>query len=595
MDSSLKSKFTDVKKVEYDILNYVARLKLDPFCSSHVKTFDDRGMPPANVSIAVAKAMFNNFLASQVKECHLREVLDNALVKGSATISEGGATLVSNDGKTVNAPLNAGYFVPQGREDDRLPSWIADSVAFQMTDTVTKDVLGSKGQTIPVGEEKKLHMVEQSFDVDIPPEFSRVPLSNSRELYAFYKDPKIGSRNLVLAHAQMAHKWNNRQLRAVSKGAIPVELKEYVVVESGKEFLPMPSAVMQPGQVCTSEVGFYRYLERHRKLRGADNGGVSPLTSGYYFGSMSRALDQNLWLATDILEMLFKFERDTIIFTHGEVKSTIYAILHANNICVYVIRSGKVKSPYFTVLDPMTWRENRDVANAMFYMSKAIGEAAPTVTRNGLVGQDSDSFSTYMQDTFCAENGGIIRLTHAYLRDYMEKYVGHVYPSVHAHAGHIMLCSVPMSNTPITIAKLFARATLANKYKTAFPVRRVIFGVLDQFRPKVWTTGIKLISGASCEKQTDEIDVVDYGIQTKVLAELDIPPLVFKSTVIATVPVVDLPIIPPPLVHDEENWADDIDGEYDEDGREIKPENDVDEGEILDEPDEYEMTDNYDC
>lgn len=56
------------------------------------------------------------------------------------------------------------------------------------------------------------------------------------------------------------------------------------------------------------------------------------------------------------------------------------------------------------------------------------------------------------------------------------------------------MVSVPCNTAPLPLATHFARMCLANKYKTAFPVRRVPFGVVDKFCPEILRTGLKLVS-----------------------------------------------------------------------------------------------------
>jgi len=580
----------DIQKTTYDILNYVARVQQDPFCAGYLKKMDVRGMAPASVSFAVAKAQIDSFLNSQVKIVPLREVLDTALVKGSAVLSMGGATLIDSEKVETKATLSAGYFMPAGREADRLPSWIADASAFQLTDATEKTQLGVKGQTVVAGCETKLHMAEQSFDADVPAGFTNNPVKNATALFNLFKSKAPGqfNHNLELMHAQMASKWNLRSLRPVASGIVPPVLDDYIVVENGKRFLPTPSLALQPGKVCTEEIGFYKYLSQHRLIRGADK--ASTLTSGYYFGAMSRSLDQTLWMVTDILEFAHHMKRDSIVFSHGEVSQTIYAMLRANGMKVYVIRSTPVVSPFFKVVDPAKWIEEPDLANAIYYSTKATGESAPTVTRKGLVGMDKNQFESFFESFVTELTLGMIRLTHVYLRDYMESKLIYMLPSVHVHAGHAMLASVPLfEKAAYTMAGLFARATMANKYKTAFPVRRVTYSVQDPYRPQVLLAGIKIVSGAQTAGSKHDIDYEDFASQCVYFEELEPEPIDFVSTVIVVKPKIAVTVIPHPLVVVASDVSpDDDDGDEQSEEVEEKEENEPDEDE---DQDDFAMND----
>jgi len=580
----------EIQKTTYDILNYIARVQQDPFCAGYLKNWDVRGMAPASVSFAVAKSQIDLFLNSQVKIVPLREVLDAALVKGTAVLSMGGATLIDSEKVETKAVLSAGYFMPVGREADRLPSWIADASAFQLTDATEKTQLGMKGQTVVAGCEAKLHMAEQSFDADVPAGFTNNPVKNATALFNLFKNKASGqfNHNLELMHAQMATKWNLRSLRPVASGVVPPVLDDYIVVENGKKFLPTPSLALQPGKVCTEEVGFYKYLSHHRLIRGADK--ASALTSGYYFGAMSRSLDQTLWLATDILEFSRHMKRDSIVFSHGEVSQTIYAMLRANGMKVYVIRSTPVVSPFFTVVDPAKWTANPDLANAIFYSTKATGESAPTVTKKGLVGMDKSQFQSFFDSFVTDLTIGLIRLTHVYLRDYMESKLTYMLPSVHVHAGHAMMASVPIfEKASYTMAGLFARASMANKYKTAFPVRRVTYSVQDPYRPLVLLTGIKIVSGAQTAGNKHDINYEDFAAQCTFFEDLEPEPIDFVSTVISVKPAVVIKPIPHPLVVVAGDDIPDDDDENDDfEEKEEKIENEPDED---DEQDDFAMND----
>jgi hypothetical protein len=542
--------------IEYTLDNYIATVLAHPMCPPYVRDMPYTPAPKAAVDYKVAITHVKRHLEKTIRDAPLRDTLDMLIATTPVVISTGGLKYVHEE-KPVTVPLIAGFFAPDARKADILPSWVADAVAFQCTSTDAKLNPGVAGETVTPADEQTLQISEQSFTVTLPDVLGGNALINANSLYRFYKTPKINNKQnyaLEVAHSQMAGNWANRTTR-VARGNIPDYLRRLAIDNTIDAcVLPAPVQIMQPMKVCTNDTNFYRDLTNHRNVRGSDAKAGSALTAGYYLGAMSRSLDRTLWTAIDILQMMIILDRQDLVVVDKDLKLPVLAILAANDINVYVIRASKVHSKIFTCVDTTKWTSDNRLVNAVIYESKALGTEVPVYTKKGLSGVSETNFAD-MFTSFVPDKGNTqIRLTHVYLRDYHSKYLQHIWPSMHVHAGHVLFANRPLHNdAAITIPKLFARATLANKYKTAFPVRRVTYGVIDKYRHQVLQGGVKLLSGANVKEEV-KITFENFNEEVAELDTIEHPEVIFKSnqySAVEIVPVTNLVTQPETKVEED--------------------------------------------
>lgn len=509
------------------------------------------GVPAANVAFKVAYAVVLEATVKSAETCHPRDMLDEQLKVSSVVLSLGGATTVTEPPVTLG--VVAGFFLPSARASDALPGWISEAVSFQHT---TKDAVvraGTVGATMTIAQEKKLQLAQQTFVADVPSNFSGNAINNSLALYAMYKAPRLrNSHNysLPLAHSQIAQKWSDRSRREVIRPC--PQLLPYVTKDGDKTYLPMPVQCIQNNLVVTTSQ-FYAALRDHRDVRGSDAKHVSALTSGYYIGTMSRALDRVIWQATDIISTARLLKATTIIFERSDINTNVIATLVANGLKVIVLTTKNIVSSLFTTMDFLTAKLP---PASIHYASGYFTQSAPTVTKKGIVGQTAEEFQTMFKN-FTFEHPGVYRMTHLYLMDYHSEYIKYMLPSIHCHAGHVILCSVPIVTEPKTIVQHFARMTLSNKYKTAFAVRRAPFGVLDTSCPQVLREGLRL---ASCvvARKSEDLNYTNYEIaEVFKMRTFEAEPVEFHSSVVHEVQHVD-PKIDPSLVFAEQLATGDV-------------------------------------
>jgi len=500
----------------------------NPGCPSWAKKIDVTGAKKANVSYRVAL----NFVLLEIKKdlatCHLRETLEQVSRTSNVNVSTGGLQIVKPDKEIEEVPIKNGYFVPDGRDNAILPSWVSDAVGFQMTSVADKRAEGIKNNTVTPAIEKSLKMAEQSFDASIPSNFGCNPITNSKNLFAMYVRPKLNSGQnytLPLAHAQMSSTWSDHKLRGV-KGVPHARVKDYVFDDGkGNLSLPLPSMCLQPPGAVVSQ-NFYKVYDQHKKVRGSDKRGPGMLSAGYYLASMSRAMDRTLTTICNIVTILEIFKVSTVVFDSSDVNENVTSALYANNFQVFVLRTAKVQNKYYTCID---LRMDKYPANSLLYSENYFCDSGPTVSKKGVIGKTLESFNdTFQTFTTCPN----LMMTNIFLLDYHEKYEHFIVPSMSAHTGRVLLVNKKLS-IPTPVAKMFARATIANKYKTAFPVRRVPFFTQDPYCPNCLHSGIKLLIG------TGEDDFIEYeygDVAADDLRQTEFPDFVFESPTIKVVP-----------------------------------------------------------
>jgi len=528
---------------EWKLENYLVTVRKHLMCPNWARNcnIDTTGYEAASVTFVIAVAKVREALKTGLTECPLREVVDRAVSIGGVKLSVGGATCHSK-GETMNFKVAAGYFVPEGRIGDVMDNWVADAVAFQHTPLSKKDV-GVIDNAVTPKIEKSLHLAEQSFTVGLPQEWTTDAVMNSDGLLALFKTPKFLQQS-VLHGISMSEKWQVHGDREVIKAAPEVMAKTYTI--DNRIFVSMPCAVLQNSKVPVEEKSFYKDLAIHRSVRGADKNSRNRMSTGYYLGSMSRALDQQLWQSIDLLNAMQMCGKTNIYFPTKPNFNVVNTLL-ANEMKVHVFDMKNLGETKFKVYRQAPPKFN----NGLAYIAGFFGEQSPTINKkNLLIGQLHEEFVTEFK-AFMALDGLVF--THVYLRDYHFEYLEYLYPSVHAHAGHALLCNTTIHDgKAFDIRYLFARAAMANKYKTAFPVRRVTFATQDKFCPRLLKEE-GIVIGTIVEDS-------DYSAYGDVDAEADFhdafqaPAIAFTSKTIVSKPIASIIIIPtaPEIEADEE-------------------------------------------
>jgi len=567
MSTKTKVVFNDVEEVKvWELENYLATLRNSLMCPKWAKTckVDTSGFEPARVTYSQALAFVREALVVGLDSCPLREVLDRAASIGTVKLAMGGAT-VHTPKEVIELKSVAGYFVPEKRQVEVLDNWVADAVAFQQTPLSAKEV-GVIDSAVTPAIEKALNLEQQSFTVGVPKQWTTDAVENSDALIDMFKRPKLAYHSAKYASEMSAH-WAHHGQRVVVKS--DPRLDPFIYQSNdGKRVISIPNAVTQPNLVPVEEVSFYKTLHAHRLARGADGAGRSRLTSGYYIGSMSRALDQQLWQSIDLLAMCRFFSREEIYLLDRPNYNVVNTLI-ANRIDVNVYSQKSFGKTKFTVFRKAPPNYN----NGLVYVDGFFGVGQPIVDKKGKISGKLESEFDAEFEAFKQIDG--FAFTHVYLRNFLGKYMDYILPSVHVHAGHAIICNRMVHKETYTLKSLFARASMANKYKTSFAVRRVPFITQDRFRPK-FLVKEGIVLGLSVEDDNSEY-VEDPEFTHTYEDAYQAPPMMFASKNIVPVETAAITIIPLPDVIKK--------FVYDAD-KEVKVEDDHDVDEFADD-DEY--------
>jgi len=569
MSTKTKPVFDEVEEVEvWELGNYLATLRKSIMCPKWAKTYkiDTTGVTPARVTYSQALDFVRNALVVGLEDCPLREVLDRAVTIGTVKLAMGGAT-VHTPKEVIQLKSVAGYYVPENRQSHVLDNWVADAVSFQQT-PLSKKEIGVVDNAITPAIEKSLNLSQQSFTVGVPKQWTTEAIDNSDALIELFKRPKTAFQSVKYA-AEISSDWAVHGERVVVKAE--AKLDPFIYNSNGKRVISIPCATTQPNLVPTEEVGFYKTLTAHRAVRGADGVGRSRLTSGYYLGSMSRALDQQLWQSIDLLTLCKTFKRDNVYMLERPNYNVVNTLL-VNKIGVHVQSQKNLGKTKFNVFRKAPLKYN----NGLVYVDGFFGVIQPLVDKKGSVSGKLESEFDAEFEAFKQIDG--FACAHVYLRNYLSKYMEYILPSSHVHAGHVIICNRKVHDSVYTLKSLFARATMANKYKTAFPVRRVPFSTQDRFCPK-FLRDEGIVLGINVEDDNSEF-YEDEGTTATYEDAFNAPALNFASKTIvpvamAIVPVITLEAEVKTFVYDAQK---EVKVEFEEFGLQINDEDEPDEG-----------------
>jgi len=229
----------------------------------------------------------------------------------------------------------------------------------------------------------------------------------------------------------------------------------------------------------------WREVAMHRAFRGSDGKGLNAITGGYYLMSMSRAIDRLTWQTVDILSAMKLVTPEigrpaiTVANISEDFSRDVAASLLLNGYDIVVNQDTTL---------PLYVKREKEAAPGIYsgrrtnivYDTMKIGPS-PIVKK--LVVEwttNVESLITYIESLLARKDEYIFR--HVYLREELRPYEQYMLPSIHAHAGHVILTNRVVSPGGF-FDQMMDRVTKANFAKTYFPFTRVPFGQMDEFCP----------------------------------------------------------------------------------------------------------------
>lgn len=475
--------------VEWTLVDYVWAASLHPAAPKWLKKLHEDMEKDGKKPVSEAYKRLNKneaitHLASIYNGAeslsHPRFALQNLTVKSQVVLRPEQVTY-SHGGEVKEIPILGGAIVPNSEEMKK--AWTSDAVAYGATDCASS-VRGAFKTNITAPALKALAMLPDAYSFkNVPSEFTNNPVENATMLYNTYgskpgqdgsKQSPNGALYCIKHQAIIASTWEHAGEVRLEK--VPAALVPY----AKGNVLRVPDFAMPSTAVMKSDVGFYSALQSHRLIRGEDNGGLSPLTSGYYIASMPRPYDRVFWQTCDILAALYSLKRTRVVVKKGAIKAGVIEALAVNGIRVHVITDELMKQESHNVIYESVFSGKE--AETVHYKPAVFGASKPCVTKKKVItsSHTEGEFTSFWQAFL--KKSALPSITHVFLRSYMTKMSKNLMSSVHCHSGHVIASTIPF-RTALDVPEEFGRMFLANKFKTAFPYRRVPFVMADAARP----------------------------------------------------------------------------------------------------------------
>lgn len=456
-----------------EILGMVGR---SPFVSDmeRVKLAEYAAKPctKPNLPFSVLSRLYN---VIKVKEAdtasHLQDKFVTKVACGDAVITASGVVVHTPDGQTSFTP-SRGYMIKE--EDSKLvvQCHIADALAYMYT---------------PASDDKLKSMSIANNFANTNPKAATPLITQScpRPEQWVSSDAMANSRAQYLAlKTSTAIAGATKFMQSIYKSA-PYMDKAFrdIKLRGGKD-MTIPNLFLPPLLNLTDTDLAWRLLSVHRQVRAEDNSWVSPMTSGYYLGGFNRALDRVLWQLSDVLSVL-RSTTCTCVYFQVAINSIVATSLAANGYVVLVSTSN-VYTEALPLTDavvppgvyPYSIR-NPIPDKTLVVTGFSVDRPVVTTTEVKYPANQDMALKAFMK---CS---GTI-MTWAFLTPVITSSTCVLLPSMHAHAGHVVLYQSDKEALKTTsVTMLMNRFAVANIIKTWFPLSRVRFLELDVKRYKI--------------------------------------------------------------------------------------------------------------
>jgi len=264
-----------------------------------------------------------------------------------------------------------------------------------------------------------------------------------------------------------------------------------------KQTVKAPRVYTPPVKLCPSADFAYRALNLHRGVRGEDKKWLSPLTSGYYLGSMPRAIEDIWWRVADIVHVAKSIGAKILVLGASFGLYTARSVA-VNGYIVFYMASSSADDPteeekklQQTRLDEGIGTHipysNLDMvkvlAHAHLYVDVGI-KASHSFASKTIV--ETPEWKRHMQSLVSRSYPWMTwwGVTDIVLKEAAANKIG-VEFSVHAHSGHALFVrSIKqpvhwLDDAAYLGPRHYGRMVTANVYKTHFPYSRRRFYEVD--------------------------------------------------------------------------------------------------------------------
>jgi len=495
---------------------------------------------PANLAFG---AVYTRYRAIQrmeaQKEDHLRTRMAGIAAIADIGIKPTQVTYVVGD-EIITADIKRGFAVESGRDTDMIKSHISDAIAYMYTPNSKAGVkadMPNNFAKVPA----KAALPAMTVPIQVDPSLW-TNISENNVSYVMGKLTSVPAMNAAVRKMEMAYKSGNL-----------VKENPFEMTQQGnympKAFAPKVTATVKDCDLA------HRVLSTHRTARGQDSRWISSLTANYYYGCFNKAIDRVMWETSDVLSIARLTGVSSItVMGAAALKNATYISLAANTYPVYVQTQELVSSAIETVDGKVLPGVYRVGAHVPFAAGTLVVRAGPpnniTVSKTSVI--VSDMIYDSMNSFSCAQlPDGVHSMTWTFMHNRLNKYKVSYFPSMHAHAGHVLAYIGPSVLPEYDLSMLVHRFAVSNCFKTWYPLSRVRFMEYDL---KIY--GVKFpsfFSGFTLRMRAPLKDSrVDYfGAMdvSEVEASLKLEEMVLKfNTPIQDIPIASyVPAAPVPL------------------------------------------------
>lgn len=456
----------------------------DPLVRSSFSAY--AGTPHVGLDYSTAVSLFRAKTAGE-KAKGLHPVANIGLAASMAPIAvTPQAMSQTTNGVETVMPYNRGYFAPVETKLETVKAFISDMISYVYTPNTS----------IPTS------MVVPSNFASADPSIGLPVVHDVLKVSAEFKArDAIANSQLIFSEVStdMA-KWAATVSRAaaisqdlVSQGYTSALASRQVTI-AGRVLTP-PGMYVPNAKGCGDANVAYRVLERHRATRGVDKKWISPLGSGYYIGSMPKAMEAVWWRVVDILTVYERLEKPSYILLNSGVGSLVARSLAANGCLVICVSEN---SADYTTLEKFNALLKAQKGGGVFFVpgvvfsrlgmkSALFVDVGLQATPNALVGKDATSakYATCFSSLLIRRCPAMawLGVSEEVLKYAKAQGIG-VCLSVHAHSGQAVFVTRPAPSFSTAacynLNRHLARMVTANIFKSHFPISRCRFYETDK-------------------------------------------------------------------------------------------------------------------
>jgi len=485
---------------EAEVFAYLAVNSYDSIERNILKDYAGKPFPLGMTYYAARAAFIRYSRQALAMDPYPADRLDAALKVGKVLIAPTSVTYGDGEASVVE-PISRGYMLPKDKAAEAIKAHVADAFAYTFTPNTT---IGQSG-TIVSNFEKVAPttlLPKVSATVVSPGDWkASQAVDNARTSFkTFVSKPNEffrGSRLMCDAIKTAAVSVNKDLEDKMTRDAVsPVKVAGATVLKNGKETIVLPRSFIP--KFCKNEDTDVAWLlcARARQFRGEDGRWISPLSVGYYSLSMTRSTYRVYYETADVLHVLRKFRRTSLVVEMNaglsyhvctSIAANGYPVyIESNNVPTDLVREkGIVKAGVYHVRP-----KNKMIGDRSLLVTKITTTKRAITSRNDVRYEEDYSVEDWMRKRELTELGYIVM---AYMFIAPQILAASPYEwSVHAHAGHVLSLHLPADDGDAMSARLCSdegmrektieRFTNANIAKTWFPYSRAPFYLVDSGR-----------------------------------------------------------------------------------------------------------------